>query len=186
MRHNRDEKRFDMSPGHLLSVMSNMTCDLVNTGRLRTTTPRAKMLRRYAERMITLGKNGSLAARRRAMSFMRDKTAVTKLFADVAPLFKERNGGYTRILKLGVRPGDNAHMSIIELVESAAKAVEAKVMPKKTPAKPKTAAKKAALKDKEPKTAKKPAAPRKESAVKNAAVKKAAPTRTVKKASKTD
>lgn len=139
MRHNRDEKRFDMNPGHLKSVMSNMTCDLVTIGRIRTTTPRAKMLRRYAERMITLGKDGTLAARRRAMAFLRDKTAVTRLFDKVAPQYKERNGGYTRVLKLGVRPGDNAHMSIIELVENAVEAAARAIKPaakaKKAPAK---------------------------------------------------
>jgi len=145
MRHNRDEKRFDMNPGHLKAVMSNMTRDLVTVGRIRTTTPRAKMLRRYAERMITLGKDGTLAARRRAMAFLRDKTVVTRLFESVAPLYKERNGGYTRILKLGVRPGDNAHMSIIELVgnqtEAIAQSAKPKKAVKKTAVKPKAAAK---------------------------------------------
>lgn len=172
MRHNRDEKRFDMNPGHLKSVMSNMTRDLVAVGRIRTTTPRAKMLRRYAERMITLGKDGTLAARRRAMAFLRDKTAVTRLFDSVAPQYKERNGGYTRILKLGVRPGDNAHMSIIELVENAAEAVVKAVKPtakaKKAPAKP------AKVKAKAPsKTAAKTAKPMKQPTVKKPAAAKA-------------
>ena len=164
MRHNRDEKRFDMNPGHLKSVMSNMTCDLVTSGRIRTTTPRAKMLRRYAERMITLGKDGTLAARRRAMAFLNDKTAVTKLFEKVAPQYKERCGGDTRILKLGVRPGDNAHMSIIELVENAAElaasqaakpAAKAKKAPAKT-AKPKAKAPAKAASTKTAKPAKQP------------------------------
>ncbi|MEK6790795.1 MAG: 50S ribosomal protein L17 [Deltaproteobacteria bacterium] len=122
MRHNRDEKRFDMAVGHLRAVMANMTNDLVLAGRIRTTTPRAKLLRRYAEKMITLGKDGSVHARRRAFAFMRNKIAVTRLFDDVAPQYKERKGGYTRIVKLGARPGDNAHMSFIELVESAKEA----------------------------------------------------------------
>lgn len=166
MRHNRDEKRFDRSYSHLKSMLANMTNDLVMYGRIKTTTPKAKVLRSYAEKMITLGKNGSLAARRRAFAFMRNKSAVHKLFTDVAPLFKERNGGYTRILKLGNRPGDNASMSIIELVEGAVAAVAAE------PAKP--AKKPAARKAKAPAKAKEEGADKKAPA-KKAAPKKAAP-----------
>jgi len=136
MRHNRDEKRFDMTWSHLRSVLANMTSDLVMHGRIKTTTPRAKVLRRYADRMITLGKDGSVSARRRAMAFLRSKGAVTRLFTELAPQFKERNGGYTRILKLGVRPGDNAKVAFIEYVgfapSMAAKPV--KQRPKKTSA----------------------------------------------------
>ncbi|MBI5970290.1 MAG: 50S ribosomal protein L17 [Deltaproteobacteria bacterium] len=138
MRHNRDEKRFDMTWSHLRSVLANMASDLIRHGRIKTTTSRAKALRRYAERMITLGKDGSVAARRRAMAFLRSKDAVTRLFADLAPQFKERNGGYTRILKLGVRPGDNAKIALIEYVGSAPSLDAAAVKPakqriKKTP-----------------------------------------------------
>lgn len=151
MRHNRDEKRFDRTASHLKSMMANMTNDLLLNGRIKTTTPRAKSLRRYAERMITLGKSGSLAARRRAMAFMRSKTAVTRLFADIAPNYKERHGGYTRILKLGFRPGDAAHMSIIELVESAVKAqAEKPKAAKKAPAKAKSKTAGAAKEPKKP------------------------------------
>ena len=135
MRHNRDEKRFDMTGSHLKAMLSNMTNDLLLAGRIKTTTQRAKVLRRYAEKMITLGKNGTLAARRRAMAFMRNKAAVTRLFDDVAPKFKERNGGYTRILKIGERPGDNASMSFIELVESGVTPEAAAKTSKKAPAK---------------------------------------------------
>ncbi|MBE7415943.1 MAG: 50S ribosomal protein L17 [Deltaproteobacteria bacterium] len=162
MRHNRDEKRFDRSFSHLKSMLANMTNDLVMHGRIKTTTPRAKVLRRYAERMITLGKNGSLASRRRAMAFMRSKVAVDKLFSDVAPQYKERNGGYTRILKLGNRPGDNAPMSFIELVEGAAAAAEAQQAAKATK---KTTVRKA----------KAPAKPKAASGEKKAVAKKAAP-----------
>ncbi len=116
MRHNRDDKRFSRHSGHLRCMMANMTNALILHGRIKTTTPKAKELRRYVERMITLGKKGSLPARRRAMAFMRNKTAVTKLFNEVAPRYRERNGGYTRILKVGFRPGDCAPMAIIELV----------------------------------------------------------------------
>ncbi|MBI5233670.1 MAG: 50S ribosomal protein L17 [Deltaproteobacteria bacterium] len=121
MRHNRDEKRFDRTYEHLKGMMANMTNDLISYGRIRTTTAKAKLLRCHAERMITLGRYGTLCARRRAMAFLRNKQAVTKLFSDIGPRFKDRNGGYTRILKLGVRPGDNASMSIIELVEAEIK-----------------------------------------------------------------
>ncbi len=146
MRHNRDEKRFDRTYSHLKAMLSNMTNDLVVAGRIKTTTQRAKVLRKYAEKMITLGKNGTLAARRRAMAFMRNKLAVTKLFDEVAPKFKERNGGYTRILKIGERPGDNASMSFIELVEAGAVPEAAPKATKKAPSrkKAKPAAKKAA------------------------------------------
>lgn len=167
MRHNRDEKRFDRTYSHLKSMLSNMTNDLVVWGRIRTTTPKAKVLRKFAEKMITLGKDGSLSARRRAMAFMRNKAAVTKLFAEVAPRFKERNGGYTRILKIGERPGDNASMSIIELVEGAGQA-EAKTpkaaAKKKAPAKakPARAAVKAASKDEKPAAKPRKAAAKKE------------------------
>jgi len=99
-------------------MMANMTNSLIEKGRIQTTTPKAKLLRRYVERMITLGKKGTQPARRRAMAFMRDKTVVTRLFTDIAPRYRERPGGYTRILRTGFRPGDCAPMSIIELVEA--------------------------------------------------------------------
>ncbi|MBI5491635.1 MAG: 50S ribosomal protein L17 [Deltaproteobacteria bacterium] len=164
MRHNRDEKRFDRTYSHLKSMLSNMTNDLVVWGRIRTTTPKAKVLRKFAERMITLGKDGSLSARRRAMAFMRNKETVTKLFAEVAPRFKERNGGYTRILKIGQRPGDNASMSIIELVEGpqAAEAKPKAAPKKKAPAKAKPAGKQAAAKGEKPAAKPVKAAARKE------------------------
>ncbi|MBI5560602.1 MAG: 50S ribosomal protein L17 [Deltaproteobacteria bacterium] len=127
MRHNRDDKRFSRPSGHLRCMLSNLTNDLLSNGKIRTTTAKAKMLRRYAERMITLGKSGDLSSRRRAMAFLRNKITVTALFNAIGPGYKERNGGYTRMLKVGVRPGDCSPMSIIELVEGVgAKAEEAK------------------------------------------------------------
>ena len=117
MRHNRDEKRFDKKVGHLRCMMANLTNSLFISGRIKTTTAKAKELRSIAEKMVTLGKKGSLAAERQAVAFMRDKGVVKKLFKEIAPKYKDRNGGYTRILKLGPRPGDSAHMSYIELVE---------------------------------------------------------------------
>lgn len=117
MRHNRDEKRFDRPVGHLRCMLANMTNSLFINGRIKTTTAKAKELRRVAERMITLGKRGDLSSRRRALSFMRDKVAVKRLFEEIAPRYRERNGGYTRILRVGVRPGDSAPVAIVELVE---------------------------------------------------------------------
>jgi large subunit ribosomal protein L17 len=99
-------------------MLANMTNDLVISGRIKTTTPKAKLLRRYAERMVTLGKNGSLSSRRRAMAFMRNKGAVTKLFGELAERYGQRNGGYTRVLKIGPRHGDCAPMSFIEFVDA--------------------------------------------------------------------
>lgn len=189
MRHNRDEKRFDKTYSHLKSMMSNMTNDLITVGRIKTTTPRAKVLRSWAEKMITLGKNGSVAARRRAMAFLKNKTSVTRLFVDIAPQYKERNGGYTRILKLGNRPGDNAAMSIIELVEGAGVQAEAAApkaaKAKKAPAKAKAAPKeKAAPKAKAEKTEKAEKAPRKAAAKKETAEKPAEKKAPVKRAKK--
>ncbi|MBI5237060.1 MAG: 50S ribosomal protein L17 [Deltaproteobacteria bacterium] len=140
MRHNRDEKRFDRTYSHLRAMFANMTNNLVMHGRIKTTLPKAKMLRKYAERMITLGKKGGLSSRRLAFAFMRSKEAVTKLFSDVAGRYGSRNGGYTRIMKLGSRPGDSAQMSIIELVESGAPEPAAKTKAPGKKAQPKAKA----------------------------------------------
>jgi large subunit ribosomal protein L17 len=123
MRHNRDEKRFDRPVGHLRCMMANMTNSLFLHGRIRTTLAKAKELRRFAENMITLGKKGDMAARRRAIAFVRDKVVVTKLFEEISPKYKDRNGGYTRILHADVRPGDSSPMALIELTGEPAQAV---------------------------------------------------------------
>lgn len=170
MRHNRDEKRFSRTSAQLKSMLAGMTNALIVSGRIKTTTPKAKLLRRYAERMITLGKSGSLSARRRAMAFMRNKSAVTKLFGEVAERYVERNGGYTRVLKIGVRHGDCAPMSLIELVEgkptpsSKPKPSRKSAAKGKTTAKAKTAAKpKTAPKTEQGAKAKDPAKPEEDS-----------------------
>lgn len=162
MRHNRDDKRFNRNTGHLKCMLSNMTGDLLIHERIKTTTPKAKELRRTVEKMISLGKLGTLSARRRAMAFLRDKVIVTKLFAELAPRFKDRAGGYTRILKVGVRHGDCAPLSLIELVEEtmdkpSGKAGKSK---KAAPKKAGTSAKKPARAAKD----KAKAAPKKETA----------------------
>ncbi len=161
MRHNKDSKRFNRRGGHLKAMLMNMTNDVFISGGVRTTSPRAKEVRRYVERMITLGKTGTVAARRRAMAFLRNKTTVTKLFDDIAPTYKDRNGGYTRILKVGIRPGDAAPMSMLQLVEGAE--VSKETTKKAKPVKKEAAPKKAAPKPKKKTTA---AAPKKETKAK--------------------
>jgi large subunit ribosomal protein L17 len=111
-----NHRKLGMTTDHRVAMLRNMTASLINNGRIVTTVTRAKELRRVAERMITLGKRGDLHARRQALAYIYDKNAVYKLFEEVAPKYKERNGGYTRILKMGPRRGDGAEMVIIELV----------------------------------------------------------------------
>ncbi len=118
MRHQRTNRKLGMKTAHRLSMLRNMATSLVIHERLRTTETRAKEVRRVVEKMITLGKQGDLAARRRAARVIRGNAAVQKLFGEIAPRYTERAGGYTRMIKIGHRNGDNAPMVIIELVES--------------------------------------------------------------------
>ncbi|OPJ54865.1 50S ribosomal protein L17 [Alkalithermobacter paradoxus] len=101
---------------HRNMMLRNLVTDLLRSGRIETTTTRAKETRRMAEKMITLGKRGDLHARRQVLAYVLDESVVTRLFEEIAPKYTERNGGYTRILKVGPRKGDGAEMSIIELV----------------------------------------------------------------------
>jgi large subunit ribosomal protein L17 len=117
MRHNKAGRRLGRTTSHRIAMFRNMVTSLLNHERITTTDAKAKELRSIAEKMITLGKKGDLHAMRQAASYIRDKKVVTKLFATIAPRYLERNGGYTRIVKLGIRPGDNAPLSMIELVE---------------------------------------------------------------------
>lgn len=139
MRHNKAGRRLGRTTSHRIAMFRNMVTSFLNHEKITTTDSKAKELRSIAEKMITLGKKGDLHAMRQAASYIRDKKVVTKLFTTIAPRYKERAGGYTRIVKLGIRPGDNAPLSIIELVEEqvATKAV-------KKPAAKKPAAKGAA------------------------------------------
>ncbi len=111
--------RLGGSPAHQKHLLANLASDLFRHGRLRTTEAKAKALRPYAERLITKGKQGDLHARRDVLGKLRDRDVVAYLFEDVAPRFADRNGGYTRILKLAPRKGDNARMVLIELVEQS-------------------------------------------------------------------
>jgi len=110
-------------------MFRNMVTSFLNHERITTTDAKAKELRSIAEKMITLGKRGDLHAMRQAASFIREKSVVTKLFTEIAPRYADRQGGYTRIVKLGLRPGDNASLSIIELVSEPCNP-----KPKKAPA----------------------------------------------------
>ncbi len=117
MRHNNAGRRLGRTTSHRIAMFRNMVTSFLDHEKITTTDAKAKELRSIAEKMITLGKKGDLHAMRQAAAYIRDKKVVTKLFATIAPRYKERSGGYTRIIKLGIRPGDNAPLSIIELVE---------------------------------------------------------------------
>jgi large subunit ribosomal protein L17 len=113
-------------------MFRNMVTSFLNHEKITTTDAKAKELRPIAEKMITFGKKGDLHSMRLAASYIRDKKVVTKLFTAIAPRYKERNGGYTRIIKIGIRPGDNAPLSLIELVEEEIQAKPAKKPAKKS------------------------------------------------------
>lgn len=117
MRHNKAGRRLGRTTSHRTAMFRNMVTSFLEHGRITTTDAKAKELRPIAEKMITLGKKGDLNAIRQAASFIRDKKVVTKLFAVIAPRYKEREGGYTRIIKIGQRLGDASPQSVIELVE---------------------------------------------------------------------
>ena len=117
MRHQRTGKKLGRDAAHRKALYANLAGALIEHGRIRTTVTKAKAVKPIAERMITLGRRGDLHARRQATSFLRSRDVVHKLFADVAPRFKDRPGGYARIVKIGPRPGDSAEMAYLELVD---------------------------------------------------------------------
>jgi large subunit ribosomal protein L17 len=116
MRHQKNSKRLGRISSHRKAMFRNMATSLLDKSRIETTEIKAKELRHYVEKMITLGKRGDLHARRQALAFLRSEDVVTKVFGEYAERFKDRPGGYTRIMKLANRAGDNARMAIIELV----------------------------------------------------------------------
>jgi len=118
MRHLKSGRQLSRNSSHRWAMMRNLITALLREEKIRTTDPKAKELRRWVERVITLGKAGSLHARRQALSIVQDKAVVRKLFDTIGPRFKDRPGGYTRIIKIGIRRGDAAQMSVIELVGS--------------------------------------------------------------------
>ena len=117
MRHRKKGRKLSRSPSHRRATLRNMATNLFLHERIETTTAKAKELRPYAERLITLARRGDVHSRRLAGRKIQDRNALGKLFDDIAPRFAERPGGYTRILKLGHRKGDAADMSLIELVD---------------------------------------------------------------------
>ena len=117
MRHRNKGRAFSRTAEHRDAMLRNMATSLFKHGRVETTTPKAKELRRYAEPLITKAKRGDLHARRLVARKIRDAEALTRLFDELAPKYAERPGGYTRVMHLGHRPGDAAEMSIIELVD---------------------------------------------------------------------
>ena len=117
MRHGIAGRKLSVTSAHRLAMFRNMATSLLKHEQITTTLPKAKELRPYVERIITLGKRGGLHARRQALAQIRDEKVVTKLFSEIADRYKARSGGYTRVLRAGVRYGDAADMAIIELVE---------------------------------------------------------------------
>lgn len=118
MRHLVDSRKLGRTTPHRLALFRNLLSALITHDRIETTLPKAKELRSLADWMVTLGKDGTLAARRRALRWVQDEVAIQKLFGNLADRFKERNGGYTRIMRLGQRHGDNAPMAIIEYLSA--------------------------------------------------------------------
>jgi len=116
MRHLKSGRQLSRNSAHRWALMRNLITSLLREEKIKTTDPKAKELRRWADRVISLGKQGSLHARRQVLSIVHDKIVVRKLFDTIAPRFKDRPGGYTRIIKLGIRRGDAAQMAVIELV----------------------------------------------------------------------
>ena len=117
MRHHRAGKKLGRDSAHRRALYANLAGSLIEHGRIKTTEAKAKAVKPFAEQMITLGKRGDLAARRQAIAELRSQDVVHQLFADVAPRFVDRAGGYTRIVKLGPRQGDAAEMVYLELVD---------------------------------------------------------------------
>lgn len=109
-------RRLGVKSAHRRAMLRNATTSLLKNGRIDTTEPRAKEIASVAEKMITLGKQGDLAARRAALAFITEEDVVTKLFTEIAPKYADRNGGYTRVFLMGTRRGDAAQMARIELV----------------------------------------------------------------------
>lgn len=116
MRHRKSGRRLGRTSSHRDAMLRNMVTSLLDQERIVTTVPKAKEAKRVTEQMITLGKRGDLSARRQALSYIRSKNIVAKLFDQLSPQYADRNGGYTRIVRTGTRLGDAAPMAILELV----------------------------------------------------------------------
>ena len=119
MRHRKFTFKIGRSSAHVRSLLANAVCSLIKNGRITTTLVKAKVIRQVADKMITRAKSGKLADRRLVASRLHQEDTVKKLFVELAPLFADRTGGYTRLMKLGPRIGDGAEMAIVELVTNA-------------------------------------------------------------------
>jgi len=128
MRHRKSGRQLNRNSSHRKAMFRNMAVSLMQHEVIKTTLPKAKELRRVAEPLITMAKTDSVAKRRLAFSRLRDRSVVSKLFNELGPRFKERPGGYLRILKCGFRPGDNAPMAIVELMDRPVGDVDAEVV----------------------------------------------------------
>src|SRR5207245_10335734 len=117
MRHGMKGRKLGRDSSHRKAMYANLACSLIEHGRIKTTEAKAKAVKPYAEKMITLGRRGDLHARRQALAELRTQEVVHKLFADIAPRMADRPGGYTRIIKIGHRQGDAAEMVYLELVD---------------------------------------------------------------------
>ena len=173
MRHRARSRKLGRTSAHRKAMYRNMVTSLLDHERIQTTDAKAKEVRRLAERMITLGKRGGLHARRRALRVIRSRDVTAKVFDDLAERYRERPGGYTRVLKLGARRGDAAALSVVELVEGQAQAADEPAAKK---------AGKKAGKAEAAKASKKASA--KKTAAKKATAKKATAKKTPKKASR--
>jgi large subunit ribosomal protein L17 len=125
MRHQKSGRQLSRNSAHRWALMRNLITALLREEKIKTTDPKAKELRRWADRVISLGKQGTLHARRQVLGIVQDKAVVRKLFDTIGPRFKDRPGGYTRIIKVGIRRGDAAQMSMIELVGAESESSDA-------------------------------------------------------------
>ena len=117
MRHRKSGRKLNRTPSHRKAMFANMAAALINHEQITTTLPKAKELKPFVEKLVTLAKRGDLHARRIAISRVRDEAMVKKLFETIGPRYEDRHGGYTRVLKAGFRYGDNAPIAVIEFVE---------------------------------------------------------------------
>ena len=126
MRHGNSNRKLNRTHEHRKAMFANMVCSLIEHEQIQTTLPKAKELKKIVDKYVTLGKKGSLHSRRQAISHLKQNSAVIKLFETLAPRYKERNGGYTRVLKAGFRYGDAAPLAVIEFVDRDVSAKGAK------------------------------------------------------------
>lgn len=133
MRHRKAGSKLGRNPSHRRAMLRNLVTNVIERERVQTTLTKAKVVRPLVERMITLGKRDSLHARRQAGAFLMTPDATRKLFSDIAPRFAQRNGGYTRIVRVGFRIGDGAELAILELIGSELKKKEKKPKKKEEP-----------------------------------------------------